>query len=683
MTMTSTNNRSRMAIAALVVLAVLAGCVPVPDSHTDGADGRPTVADAFDDHGIAVIDDVEQSWPDGALMASPASAVDVMQAEVDSGGGLAGTDLDELTQMPGDAAPMSFVVAAWLSEPTTPRAMTARAWFPDDIDWSHAPSLWYPRAALLLFVADIMEASIVDFGVATTEPQALGQGVTAAGIASASLSGPQQTEPMTIPAAPCSLVSNFFAKTLDSIFSAIQLPPDFLGKGGVLGAISGFLASVYATALQLAKRALVAVIDTLTAPILRALGSAIAIVGVVSHFSTYLLGVSMTVVDSERPSPILLDGRSGRWVATINSNRPLEAQLRDCLAVLGQEPLPSMVERGATVQWRGFLPRKASGYTFERTALAYATTTTTVGAEQRIELPWVAGVEPESSQPDRIGTVQVRAEVPKGDVSRLIATAKQLLRDGIASLAANGGPFAPQIQSAIEGLLAPVLARIEAEILGAGRSILTIVGSGTAAFVYREPDPPATPDPQGSTQAPGCYIGSWRYEGIVSSRWLDFSRSSFARFTLDIDASGAYGVRVAGWAVEEAGLGGFWTSYEGATVFDATPSNGGWAVSSTPLTTFESRATLYMPLGNGYALEGSDEGTPPSNNPFMQDLFLRRYQGTTTWFNGSPDGQFGMAVYGHGLRPTAFSCSPDGMTLTITGEADVKYGATVWQFRRF
>lgn len=661
------------AVTAIATAAtVLVACVPESAPTPSGV----AVTEAFEKHGIAVLEDVAEDWPADALMASPAYAVAVMQAEVDSHGGMPGADLDELTPMPPGVVPFSYLIAAWLSEESTPRAQAARTWFAETEDWSRAPSIWYPRAALLLFVADAMEASITDFGTGArvdslSQPAARGAGVVPA--ASVSLTA------QALVSAPCSTVSGFFRDTVDAIFRAVQLPPDFLASGGVLGAISGFLAGLYNTAVQLAKKALLTVIESIAAPALRAIGSAVAIVGVVSHVSSYLLGVKMTLVSSE---PVIdLDGSPGSWFGLIDSNRPLEAQLNDCLAALGQKPLPDIVKSGERFTWRGEAPRKANNSSFfEREALRYVQPQIGVIDEgQRLVIPFDTAVDPASSKPEELGFVRVTADVPRGDVTELFQAVERLLDQAVDAVADYGGPFKAQVKAAIQQILFPIFQRLKNEILSAGRSLLMIIGSGEARFVYREPDDPAPP---AGVAVPNCYVGSWRYAG-VSSRWLDLSRSAFSRFTLDIGADGSYAVRVAGWATYQEGLGGFWTTYEGGTRFTVAPgADGVWAVTAPRLSASETYAALYLPLGNGYVLGADDSGgaalpyIPPDDDPGSATLEAAD--------DGIPDddGQFGLAVFGAGLRPIAFACSADGATLTITGEADGTYGSAIWTFRR-
>lgn len=654
------NTRSaRFRVAAIltiisVVATTLSGCIPSP---VDKSDHGVSVEDAFASSGIAIIKDVSEAWPEGALMASPAYAVSVMQSEIDSGGGMPGADIDELVPMPAGAPPFSFMIAAWLSEESTSRAQAARTWFPESVEWVNAQSIWYPRAALLLFVADAMEASIADFGdpAPSSEPgpSALAPSGSDFAHAAAMVSSAAglDLDQLAIPQAPCSTVSNFFAKTINQIFSAVQLPPDFLASKGILGAISGFLAGLFNSAVKLAQQAVMTVIKSLTGPALRAIASGVAIVGVASHLSSYLLGVSMTMVASE--SPVKLQGQPGSWFGLINANRPLEAQLNDCLSALGQRPLPDLVREGAPISWRPYLPVKASGYIYPGKVLNYPQGPVAVEAKERIVIPWVADTEKASNKPVEIGTVRVRAEVPRAEVSELFATVRNLIEEAIKSVAAYGGPFEPQVEAlvraAVGEILLPIVSRIEAEILGAGRSILVIVGSGVTTFEYREPDDP-TPPP--GTPVPNCYLGEWRFTG-VSSRWLDLSRSSFQRFSLQIGPDGSYSLRVVGWAVYEENKGGFWTTYEGATQFKTAPGpNGTWAATASRLKTVESNAALYVPLGNGYSLQGNDNG------------------------------EFGEATFSAGLRPTQFGCSADGLTLTITGESDPNFGPAIWTFRR-
>lgn len=598
--------RARLsAVTAAVVVALLSACVP---GDTPAPPSGVTVEDAFTAHGIAVLDDVSTAWPEGALMASPASAVDVMQAEVSSGGGLPGADLDEFVPMPADAPPFSYIVAAWLYEESTPRAQTAREWFADEVDWTLARSVWFPRAALLLFVADAMEASIVDFGTPQPQSRPVGPQVSLAAVPT-----------INLPQAPCSAVSKFFGDTINSVFGAIQLPPDFLAKGGVLGEISGFLAGLFNTAVQLAKTVVLTVIESLTGPILRAIGAGVAIIGVLSHFSTYLLGVEMNV-STDRLIP--LDGREGYWYGLIDAQRPLEAQLQDCLAVLGKPALRDIIKTGAPITWRPDPPRRADGQPFDRAALVYLGLRTNVDANKRLVLKWVAAQEEPSSQPEQFGIARMTAEVPKSEVSDLFDLAKKFLSDAIDQVASYGGPLRVEVKSALEGFLAPIFARVEAEVLGAGRSLLMIVGSGTTTFIYHDPDEPVLLPTE---ESPACYVGDWRFNQVLSSRWLsrDFVLS---RFDLSISPDGVYAARALGWQID----------FDGSTqITDAQFAGNGFTITAAPL----------KPLGN-------------------------------------PNDPIAMPVIAYGLQPTFIACAPDGKSLTIVGAEDANYGATTWQFLR-
>lgn len=609
----------RRATAVIAVFTVLMLCACTPHPTTPAPDPPPDtvpgVEESFAAHGIAVIDDVGTGWPVGALLASPSSAVDVMQAEIDSSGGIAGEDLDVLVPMPEGSVPFSFLLAAWLSEPRTPRSETARQWIPGTPDWSTAPTIWFPRAALMFFVADAMEASIADFGSA--EPTA---SVHHTGdIVVATVVAPRQA----VPAAPCSSVSAFFSTLLHKIFSAVQLPPDFLATGGALGVISGFLAALYNTAIALAEQALRVVITSLTAPIMEAIGSAVAIVGLVSHLSTYILGVSVSV---STDSVILLDGREGFWTAIVDSNRPLEPQLTDCLATLGQKPMKKIVEPGTEVTWMPSPPKKADGSAFGRATLLYTGVTSTIDDREAAILPWTSVTDIQSTQPPQLGTVGVRAELPKGDVARMLTAARTLVDQAINDLAAQTGPLAPRVSAAVRGILSGALNRLEAEILGAGRSLLMIIGSGTTAFEYREPDPPTAPS--GGT-ADDCYIGSWLFDRLISANWVELSDSGFSHFTLDVRNDRTYTLTVRGR------VGTFDVGYDGATTIDAVRgADGTWTVKAPPLTT-------------SYTA-----------------------------------GKAADTIIKQGLHPEKLSCGADGQTLTVTGTKEPSYGSAVWRFVR-
>jgi len=613
--LTSRPRRLLAAIAAAVTLTLLSACVP---AETPPVPTGATVEEAFSAHGIAVLDDATLAWPDDALMASTASAVDVMQSEVASGGGLPGADLDEFVPMPADAPPFSYLVAAWLYEASTPRAQTAREWFAEEVDWTLARSVWFPRAALILFVADAMEASITDFGVA--EPQSVGPELRPSTASLASVSAASSSVPaFNLPQAPCTAVATFFSDTINSVFSAVQLPPDFIAKGGVLGEISGFLAGLFNTAVQLAKTVLLTVIESLTAPILRAIGAGVAIIGVLSHFSTYLLGVEMTV-STDRFIP--LDGNEGYWYGMIDAKRPLEAQLQDCLNVLGKPALRDIIKTGAPITWRVDIPRRADGSPFDRPALVYLGLETNVDANKRLVLKWVSAKEDPSSQPERFGIAGVTAEVPKSEVSDLIDLAKKLLDDAITQVASYGGPLKVEVKKALEGILAPIFKRVEVELIGAGRSLLMIVGSGKTTFIYHEPDEPVLVPTE---ENPACYIGDWRFNRVLSSRWLS-TGFGLSRFDLTISPEGVYAVRADGWQID----------FDGSTrITDAKFDGTGFVTTAEPL----------EPLGD-------------------------------------PDDPIDMPVIAYGLKPEYIACAPDGKSLTIVGAENSGYGATTWQFIR-
>jgi hypothetical protein len=440
-------------------------------------------------------------------------------------------------------------------------------------------------------------------------------------VVTASIAGASDVTPqLALPQAPCTLVSKFFSDTINSVFNAIQIPPDFLAKGGVLGEISGFLAGLFNTAVQLAKTVVLTVIESLTAPILRAIGAGVAIVGVLSHFSTYLLGVSMNVVSA--PDPIILNGDEGYWYGLIEAKRPLEDQLADCLRVLGKPSLRDIVKTGAPITWRPDYPRRADGSPFDRAALVYLGLKTNVDENKRLVLKWVAAKEEPSSQPAQTGYARIEAEVPKSEVSDLFDLAKKFLDDAIDQVASYGGPLKAEVKAALQGFLAPIFARIEAEVLGLGRSLLLIVGSGIARFEYHDPDEPVVLPTE---ETPNCYAGDWRFSRVLASKWLS-TGFGLSRFDLTITPDGLYSVRAVGWEID----------FDGYTqITDAKLAGDTWDITAPALTTL-----------------------------------------------GDPEDPQDMPIIAYGLAPDTISCSPDGKSITIVGFADPTKGPTTWLFRR-
>jgi hypothetical protein len=149
--------------------------------------------------------------------------------------GIAGTTLDATFPLPKGAPPLSYLLAAWVTSAKTPGAMAVRAAM-GRRDWTHAPSVVFPAAALALFVADV------------TNHTPTSKGTTATTARTSGLSGSSSASVVDVVNAPCSLVSDFIQGVLNTAFAALKLQ----GPTGTstVEQVGAFFVSIYNVAVS-------------------------------------------------------------------------------------------------------------------------------------------------------------------------------------------------------------------------------------------------------------------------------------------------------------------------------------------------------------------------------------------------------------------------------------------------
>jgi hypothetical protein len=451
--------------------------------------------------GIGVIDDAGELPDRGAgapvpMLLVTRSQVAAYAHELSRGGGTAGSDIDRLTPMPEGAPPFSFLIAAWLDSSDTERSRVARAWFAEDTDWRRAPELVLPGAALLLFTADLAEhldRELIPNEVAaspTPSSMPLPSPSAAAGIRAVAMA-------QASPAAPCSFIQAFFNDQLFALFSALKLSPDFLGSGGVLADIGGFVAGLWNAALDLAASVVAALVTELTAPILAAIGNAVAVVGIVAQMSSYVTGWA---IELEGPDLIAFDLAGEPTTEHVLRVReasrpfPFDEALEDCAQASGVV-LPRLFAVGAPVRWRILGQSPDPRTPLPELVIPLDPDETSVPADRRPTWRFQTATEPSRDGAPREGIVLFEASLPREEVSDLLGLGERLLQQGIRDLTASVPTETARefVRAQLTAVLQPVVDELWAAITNAGRSIFEVRGIKHVLVEYHDQEPSPAP----------------------------------------------------------------------------------------------------------------------------------------------------------------------------------------------
>lgn len=494
--------RALVATLLVVLVTTATGLAHSPSPGTSpGASPRPATTvdvDAFGQAlaglGIGIIDsaaDIGSDTGAAPIVTLTRSQVAALAHEVAGGGGLPGWDIDRLTPMPEGSPPFSYLIAAWLDTGETPRAETARAWYADDTDWTRAPEQLYPRAVLTLFSADMAEHVDREAVVALGSPGP--SATTGTSVVSGALA-------QSVSTAPCTFIQAFFNDQLFTLFRALRLSPDFLGSGGILRDIGGFVAGLWNAALDLAQQVIGALVRELTAPIMAAIGTAVAVVGVISQISSYITGWAIAL---DGPDLIAFDLSGAPTTAhelrVRETSRPFphDDALEDCARASGVT-LPRLFAVGAPVTWRilGQVPDPRTPVPY--LVLPVDPDVTRVPADRRPTWRFQTATEPSADGAPREGLVLFEASLPREEVTDVVRLGQRLLEQGIADLTTSipTAELREFVRARLREVLRPVIDELETAVRSAGRSVFEVRGVKPVVVQYHADEP--TPAPVGS-----------------------------------------------------------------------------------------------------------------------------------------------------------------------------------------
>ena len=260
----------------------------------------------------------------------------------DAGGGFYGSHLDEIAPLPNGVPPLSFFIAGWMHLGQSPAARSAAALM-GPRDWTTAPDIIFPTVVLAGFVGDAVRASSQP-RTQQAQLQRFYRSLGRVRLMTAGLMAVQNTD-----SGPCAFIGNFVNSLLANIADALKIDTDDDG-------FFGFVAGIYNAVVEFAATVIKGLIETLTAPIVAALKTAVAVVGVVSTVGSMLRPWSVRVTPSPNPNRYAIDKEpapAGSVAASINDNGfpGWPSTLVSCAKLVGIELPSTDADVGSPVQW--------------------------------------------------------------------------------------------------------------------------------------------------------------------------------------------------------------------------------------------------------------------------------------------------------------------------------------------
>lgn len=459
--------------------------------------------------------------------ASPASPLQLtvdqatrLMVDTAAGGGVLGADLDSVAPLEAGAPPMSYLVAAWVSQGSSAGAAAARTLMTDD-DWTLAPQIRYPWAVVAMFVNDVAAAEQATAEQAAAE-QAAAEQATAE---QAGLRRPSATvaQLSAAPAGPCSTVTNFLSTEFNRLFDALKIDPG-AGSNAVVGALA-FLGNA---ALGLAKSAVQGLVAVITAPVLAVIKAGVAVLGVatlvVSFFKNQSLQVTLEPsnalsVDVYRFSVGAEAPVRGQFVARVNDlTSEFPPALVDCANAAGA-PMPKLIEPGADAIW---------SVSNDFGVITPGPLNTKVGADLAARLDFSTGNESEETAKGEVtfDPAVASVRIPRQAVDAFlgfaraqVAAAKNALINQVPA-----GPARDAATVAATQFIDPTLNRLNAEIAGQVGGVFSL--TGTAPVVVKHHSPPettttATTAPAPSAQAVAVHLDRPAVAPLLAGRVVD------------------------------------------------------------------------------------------------------------------------------------------------------------------
>jgi hypothetical protein len=472
-----------IAVAAVLVSACTAGPEaggpgsPPAVSVTPSAPGPGSVTEAeLAAAGLQIVaDEKAPAAVHGGRLLITRSQADRIVAEQAAGGGLLGADVDSLAPLGTGSAPMSYLVAAWVTAQPTASAKVAHRLM-GERDWRHAQRVVFPLAVLAMFVTDVSRPL-----AAAVEPSGAPSRTTAP-----SRSGVRP--PLDTAVDPCTDISDFLAKTLKTVFDALKLKP--VNSGGLLFFVP-WLVTIWNVALDLAHGIVQAVVDKLTKPVFDLLRAAIGALAVATQVVSYFTKQTVNVkLEPAGPYRFAVGSEAdirGEFVAAADK---LTAKWPDALvkcAEVTKKKLPEVLNEGSTATWS----------LVNESVISTGPLAGKVGSDLKARLRFTTGRESDADGTPVTGRATVRVEVERKEIGDLLEEAKKQIRAVLTSLLSS----LPIPVSLLNDIFDPVLNRIEAELARRVGGVFRVAGTGTVTVLFHRPEPKPTPTP-GPTPTP-------------------------------------------------------------------------------------------------------------------------------------------------------------------------------------
>jgi hypothetical protein len=474
-------------VALVLLAAVVIGCGSAPaGSRGSESPGTPTanpsqridsqgLIEVLAASGIAVHETESAAEPIADVAEPQVFAISRWQlenlaTEIDAVSGILGSELDAAIAMPDGMPAFSYLLGAWIE-----KAGTAGSQHVFDRmgtrDWTQAPTVVFPTLALLMFAADVARP-----GLAEAVARPLNGFASIGSVAQAR---------------PCSAVTEFIDRALDSVFNALKVKPGQVPDIPVLP----WLVPVWNFAVSIAQGVVQGVITELAQEIVAAVRSAAAVAATVSVALSYLK--PWTVRIDPAPSAIHLSVEGGdqvRGAFTMVADNRVDQwppEVSDCAAAVGVTP-PSLSAAGAPVRWAVqfgadvILPDGAAPYA------------TSLDQQKRATLNYSAASEPadwHASGPLVQSTARVTGEVERKEVTELVEMAEQAIFKSL--------PGPEVVRRIVESALAP---HVKALLDGARARLPELLKAHGAATVEVSRHTAPSPTPGATTAASPVWV---------------------------------------------------------------------------------------------------------------------------------------------------------------------------------
>jgi hypothetical protein len=476
---TSWKRVPRFEVAVVVLAMAAAACGGSGNAAEDETPGQPSqeqaalaaegVAARFDGVGIGVFDDVEGSGDTDSPIRLIDDQIDGLVAELNSGGGVTGAQLDDLVPMPDDAPPFSYLVAGWLDSVDSPETEYALELMGGRgaHDWTRTTDVIFPNAVLMLFVSNIGREVADEAGVDFEASPAAQEVILAAG------------ESLTLAQNDvCSQLQGWLNKVLTALFDVLKIEESTW--------IPGFIQVIWNAAVDIAKTVITGLIEVLTAPILQAIKVGIGIVGTLALAASFLKSWTVEVM----PSPIIdhfahpgEPDHDGTFTASvgIGKDASFAAALVKCAEVAGFT-LPSPLPPGKPIEW-------------DMNQLGAITVATDIGHDDEIR--------DDSSAQLRYRTGREGPKDPEGDLHngsvQVIATVERLSEEDLQALLDT-----MMFKGTVGELLGKVLGALLGDVKDKLSALMDVNGSIVLAVDYHVNEEEDEPE-----EAASCFQGVW------------------------------------------------------------------------------------------------------------------------------------------------------------------------------